>query len=59
MIKNFEEYKGYRANRLDENITSAERNKLTKAMREFEDANPKIFDKLAKDKWVGSLTDPQ
>jgi hypothetical protein len=51
MIKDFEEYKTYRSKRLDENIDSQERDKLTKAMHEFRKANPEIFNKLNKEKW--------
>jgi hypothetical protein len=51
MIKDFEEYKVYRSNRLNEDISFAELNKLTKAMKDFEKANPEIFDKLAQGKW--------
>ena len=51
MIKDFEEYKAYRSKRLDENISIVEEAQITKAMRDFEKANPEIFDKLAQEKW--------
>ena len=56
LIKDFEEYKIYRSKRLDENITSSQLEKLTAAMREFEEANTEIFDKLLWEKWNTPLS---
>jgi hypothetical protein len=59
MIKDFEEYKTYRSRLFTKGISSEEAAKIDKSMDEFVKNHPEIFNKSNKDKWVGSLTDPQ
>ena len=53
MIKDFEEYKAYRARLYDDDVSLTERKDIRFLMDEFEKANPEIFDKLNKEKWSG------
>jgi hypothetical protein len=51
MIKDFEEYKTYRARLLDKNVPIEERHEKRSLMEDFRKANPEIFNKLNKNKW--------
>ncbi|RBQ22393.1 hypothetical protein ALNOE001_21400 [Candidatus Methanobinarius endosymbioticus] len=51
MIKNYEEYKEYRSRLLTRGISIEESARLNKAMDEFEDNHPEIFEKLQREKW--------
>lgn len=51
MIKNFEEYKQYRAKTLSDDTTPEEHKKIRNAMKVFQRDNPLIFEKMRRKKW--------